>query len=196
MRRKVGISILSFVLALALVAAAPPLIADVPVPTGLMSQCLPTSVHGLVSEEISAERVRRQKANRNTTFAAFSAVPYRLSILSFVYDREVAAGEAADEDEMNDAINEIMSAHPAAELSTRGTATLPISGVSTEAEVALFFWNSEGTEYGSFLWLVPRQTHYLKLRVTYTRPKGDQGKSMEFVRESTYSVARAICSAR
>lgn len=194
MRRKVSTSILGFVLALPLYAAALPLVTDGPALSGHVNPCLPASVHGLKSEEISAERVARQKANRNTTFAAFSAAPYRLSILIFEYDRDSAGGETADTNEISDAINEVMSAHPNAELATRGTANLPLSGVSTEAEVALFFWDSEGTEYGSFLWLVPRKTHYLKLRVTYARPKGDQSKSMEFVREATFNVARAICS--
>lgn len=155
-------------------------------------KCFPESIEHFDTIVFTDDLRNKYKANRNTRVAGYSSAKYRVELTAYYYDRDTWV-TGSDQKELIDSIREVLAAHPGAELSLQGEAELPLTGIETKADVAIFFWNEQGVSFGSFLWLIPAKTHYLKLRVTYVLPPGPQEDAIEFVKETTDRVVEATC---
>ena len=158
----------------------------------ITAQCLPASVDGLSTSTFSAEQLATAKKDRNTILAGYTGAKNKLTITVYVYDRLISKSDA-DLKEMKNAAASILMFNNGSELVADGTGTLPIAGTITDASVALFAWTDFDGEHGSFLWLVPVNKHYIKLRVTYLQPPDDKGENITYVRDMTFKVAKSIC---
>lgn len=154
--------------------------------------CFPATINGFESATIPDAQVVALKAYRNTRSAGYNAMPYRTAITLFVYDRDQPANDQA---ELRAAISEVLSSHPGAELAMSGKGQVRLAGTSVEAQGGLFLWSEGETDYGSFLWLVPGDRQYLKIRATYVRPPEDNQvtKAMQFAIDAIAAVGDKVC---
>lgn len=154
--------------------------------------CFPASIDGFESTSIPDARAESLKAYRNTRTAGYNAAPYNTAVTVFVYDRESPAN---DTKELEAAIFEILSVHPGAKLAMSGKGKVPVAGAPAEALGGLFTWSDSKNDYGSFLWIVPGDRQYLKIRTTYIRPPGDREvvEAMRFAISALETVAKSIC---
>jgi hypothetical protein len=135
------------------------------------------------------------KAFRNTVVAGYNETGHRLAITVYVYDRE-ESGEAADTKEVRSAVSEILAAHRGAQMAAGGKSSFTLGSESVAAQGGLFTWREGQDEYASFLWVVPRERRFVKVRATYVRPNGGEGEAMKFAKESAHKVGAEICSTR
>ena len=154
--------------------------------------CFPASIDGFESTSIPDAQAESLKAYRNTRMAGYNAAPYNTAVSVFVYDRERPAN---DTNELEAAISEILSVHPGAELAMSGKGKVPVAGTPTSARGGLFLWTEGQTDYGSFLWVVPGDKQYLKIRATYVRPPGDREalEAMKFAVAALETVSKSVC---
>ncbi len=159
---------------------------------GDVMQCFPTTINGFESTLIPDAQVEALKAYRNTNLAGYNTVPYHTAITLFVYDRDPLTN---DQTEFTATISEVLSSHPSAELAMSGKGQVRVAGTSVEAQGGLFLWSEGETNYGSFLWLVPGDRQYLKIRATYVRPQEDKQvtKAMQFAIDAIATVGDKVC---
>lgn len=60
---------------------------------------------------------------------------------------------------------------------------------------ALFTWSERRGDYVSFLWIVPLERRFLKMRATYARPSGAELNAMKSAIDAIQKVSAAICMA-
>jgi hypothetical protein len=157
--------------------------------------CFPKSVQGFEAVP-STEAQRKQLAEyRNSIAAGYNVPAMRLAVTFYVYDRE-EQGEDADLNEVRAAIGEILQYHSGSKMEMAGGTQLPLGGRKTAAKGAMFTWSDSHADYGSFLWIVPKGTRYLKVRATYPRPPGSEGETMERALEAVNELARNVCLAK
>jgi hypothetical protein len=154
--------------------------------------CFPASIDGLESVPIPDGQAESLKAYRNTRAAGYNGAAYGIAVSAFIYDRELLADDSA---ELEAAISEILSVRPGAELAGSGKGKLPVAGTPTTALGAMFLWTENEMDYGSFLWLVPGEKQYLKIRTTYIRPQGDREavEAMESAISAIETVSKNVC---
>ena len=180
---------LAFAALLGCLATTPAAAQDAPAPP---AACFPAAIEGFETAVHTEEQVARLKSHRNTTAAGYNAAAYRTTITMFVNDREPGADDAREGEA---AIAEALAAHPGSELAMGGEGTVPLAGVATPARGGFLVWSEGETGFGSFLWVVPRHGHYVKIRATYVRPAGDREvvAAMQFAASALETVARGTC---
>ena len=154
--------------------------------------CFPAAIDGFETIVRTEDQAARLKANRNTVSGGYHAASGNTVITVFVYDREPGAD---DRREGEAAIAEVLSAHSGSELASSGEGSVALAGVPTPAHGGFFTWSEGETDYGSFLWVIPREAHYVKIRATYVRPEDDRevAAAMRVAMNALEKVARGIC---
>jgi hypothetical protein len=155
--------------------------------------CLPSAVDGLETARFPDTEIEAMKAYRNTAIAGYNNATNRLAITIYLYDRDATAVDG-DLREMRSVVAEILSVHKGGKMEMGGKSSLPLFGQVAEGEGGLFTWHERGSDYASFLWLIPQNKRYLKFRATYVRPSGGEAEAMANVLASVKKVAAEICA--
>ncbi|ESK54634.1 hypothetical protein F990_02507 [Acinetobacter tjernbergiae DSM 14971 = CIP 107465] len=155
-------------------------------------RCFPTAINGFETVLTPDAQAVALKTYRNTHSAGYNAMPYHTAITLFIYDRDPSTNDLA---ELKAAISEVLSSHSNAELVMSGKGQVRVAGTSVEAQGGLFLWSEGETNYGSFLWLVPGDKQYLKMRATYVRPLEEKQvtKAMQFAIDAIATVGDKVC---
>ena len=182
-RRTLALVVLSGCLAAATAMAQAP--ADAP------AACFPATIDGFETAAFPAAQVEQLKSYRHSVAAGYNAAGGTV-VTVFVYDRDA---KADDQKEARAAIGEVLASHRGAELAMAGEGKVPLAGVDTPALGGMLLWTEGGADFGSFLWVVPRGGHYVKLRATYVRPPDDADAvaAMRSAMDALTVVARRVC---
>ncbi len=154
--------------------------------------CLPAAIDGYETLARSPATRARDKQYRNTLSAGYDNRHLHLAITVYLYDRDASAADA-DAQEFGAVIGEILAVHRGATLGAKTRETLALAGLPTVADRAYFDWVEPGERVGSFLWLVPQGTRYLKVRATYARPAGDADPARQIAIDGVNQIVRAMC---
>ncbi|WP_157845672.1 hypothetical protein [Herbaspirillum huttiense] len=154
--------------------------------------CAPAAVDGLQRVSFPDAVIAQNRAYRNTLLAGYNKDENRLAVTFFLYDR-VAGSDEEDVKEAIDAAREILSVHPGSKLQMGGPASLPLGGENKRGNGAMMIWHEGSDDYASFLWVLPIEKRFMKVRATYVRPHGGESEAMRSALDTVKSLSDQVC---
>jgi hypothetical protein len=162
---------------------------------GASGLCVPASISGFTRSSFAPSQLEALEAFRHTSIAGFNGSAHRLAVTVYVYDREDTS-EGGMATEARSAVAEILKSHKGAALAMAGSTSLSVGGQAKSAQGGLFTWKEGADDYASFLWVIPLERRYLKVRATYVRPNGGEGDAMKYANESVRMILSEMCLAK
>ncbi|NUU03895.1 hypothetical protein HNO84_19980 [Herbaspirillum robiniae] len=101
--------------------------------------------------------------------------------------------DAEDINETAFAVKEVLSVHHGSRLQMGGRTSLSVGGEMKRGHSALFNWREGAEDYASFLWIMPLDKRFMKIRATYVRPRGSEGEAMTSTLNAVKAIADQVC---